>query len=502
MYDCTNCHLYIVQAYKIMVIKKVYRRTLLTFHKSIAILFVKSDGNISHLRKGVLHMKKHSVKRTALSLSVATTLVAVSSMPAATVFSAAAANNTAFPYTMFAASTADGAITVNAKHFCINGSLAANGSIVTEKKANINGAKKENVGGEMIFVGDKLTAKYFSKAQTSDAVAIKQSNVNVNAPLCANGTASLEGNINLNSAVKAGDDISVKGNVMNASNAVFYSAYGDISIDCNNVNLGGIIYAPLGTVTIDANNINLNNAVIIADSIVLNANNVNANYGQSGAQVIGTESEDRAAYFRQYHSWMMDNDINDTIDLISQYYTLKPVDTGEFANLTVMGMPFAISQYEVEGYGNLSIMKLDSAMQMSTIVLTPFEKELPLISTDFMYNGEQHISYIEFYGLCAEENSADFQSVINSLNSLNDKYSGLMSMAPTPAWYDEIRTMGLFKVTDFHTNPLTSEMLHDSLAITLEASKNLPQFNAEQKAAKLAATQAYSNNLVDRKSVV
>ena len=35
-----------------------------------------------------------------------------------------------YPYTMFASSFDDGAITVNAGNFCVNGNVAANGTIV------------------------------------------------------------------------------------------------------------------------------------------------------------------------------------------------------------------------------------------------------------------------------------------------------------------------------------------------------------------------------------
>jgi hypothetical protein len=35
-----------------------------------------------------------------------------------------------YPYTIFASSSEDGAITVNAENFCINGNVATNGTIV------------------------------------------------------------------------------------------------------------------------------------------------------------------------------------------------------------------------------------------------------------------------------------------------------------------------------------------------------------------------------------
>lgn len=100
---------------------------------------------------------------------------------------------------------------------------------------------------------------------------------------------------------------------------------------------------------------------------------------------------------------MMDVEADKVLDLLSQYYTVTPLDAGEFSAISVsaplapgfvVDMDFDVQQYEVEGYGNLSIMKTDGVQQMSTIVLTPFNKDLPLISTDYMFMGENRISYI------------------------------------------------------------------------------------------------------------
>lgn len=440
-------------------------------------------------------MKKQGIKKTAIVLSA---LVSLSALPSAAMPSVFAANDSSFPYALFASSAAKGAITVDAKHFTLNGNIAANGTIETGKKVNINGKKTENAGKEMLFVGDKLTDSYFANAEVSDGLNLSKSNINLNKPLDVIGDASLSGNVNLSSGIKADEDISISGNVSNLNCPVLYSEFGDITIDCNNVNLNGIVYAPLGNVEIRANNINLNNAVIIADTITLVSNNVNANYGKSYADKVGNVSEARADYIHKYNSYLMNKDIDDTLDLISKYYTLTPVDTGEYKQLNIFNMYiFDIAQYKVEGYGNLSIMKTDGANQMATIVLSPFEKDLPLISTDYMFNGESHISYIEFYGLSIDADSQDFQNVVGKLNGLTARYADLMSVTPTPAWYDEIRTTGLFKMTSFTEGDKTAEMLSDSFKTTLEASKKLPQLNDAQKAAKVAAVQQYSDNLVD-----
>ncbi len=46
-----------------------------------------------------------------------------------------------YPYTLFAGSSEESAITVNAGNFCVNGNVATNGTIMSSGNMNINGTK-------------------------------------------------------------------------------------------------------------------------------------------------------------------------------------------------------------------------------------------------------------------------------------------------------------------------------------------------------------------------
>ena len=68
-------------------------------------------------------------------------------------------------------------------------------------------------------------------------------NLNLNKTMDVSGEASLKGNVNMNASLRADSDISISGNVSNFNNAVLYSEFGDITIDCNNVSFTGLICA-------------------------------------------------------------------------------------------------------------------------------------------------------------------------------------------------------------------------------------------------------------------
>ncbi len=453
-------------------------------------------------------MEKYGLKKlTAMAMAFTATLAVPNTLSVLTA-SAYNANDTVFPYTMFASSDDEGAITINSKHFCINGSMASNGTISTSQRANINGAKTENADIDMPFISSSLDESYFSNADTIDDYSISDNNVNINTSLDVAGDASINGNINMHSSIKADEDINISGNVCNINNSVIYSEFGDVVIDSDNVNLNGLIYAPLGNVVITANNVNLNNTVIIADTITLNANNVNANYGRSYAKVIGTDSETKSSYIKKYNSYLMDKEADNILNIISKYYTVTPVDAGEFSNIGisaplapgyVVSMDFEVQQYDVEGYGNLSIMKTDGIQQMSTIVLTPYYQDLPLISTDYMFNGENRISYVEFYGLGV--NGDENMPVFDSLRELPDKYQEFADKAPSSGWFDEVRTMGLFKASDYKADEAMENMLYESFEITLDASTSTPQLDAEQRVVKHDMIQNYVDNLISNPGI-
>ena len=199
-----------------------------------------------------------------------------------------------YPYTMFAASFEDGAITVNAGNFCVNGNVATNGTIVSSGNMNVNGTRTEHANENMLYVLKKLNYSYFSgenvEIYTEDYV-LEDLNINISNPIDVDGTIELTGNINLNSGIKAVDDVTINGEVKNSNDAVVCSETGDINIKTSNVSFNGLIYAPYGDIVIDSDNLNLNNVVIIGQTITIDCPNVNANYNRDLAELIGNVSD-------------------------------------------------------------------------------------------------------------------------------------------------------------------------------------------------------------------
>ena len=200
-----------------------------------------------------------------------------------------------YPYTMFAASEEEGAITINTLNVCINGNIATNGTISsTVDNFNVNGIKTENADEAMIYCFKKLDYAYFkgNDVETySEDYIYEDMNININNPIETEGKIELTGNINLTTGIKAFENIELNGEVENTSESVIFSESGDIVIDTTNLNLNGLVYAPEGCINITAQNLNMNNVIIIADTIRIECPSLNANHNNLMAEFIGTDSE-------------------------------------------------------------------------------------------------------------------------------------------------------------------------------------------------------------------
>ncbi len=199
-----------------------------------------------------------------------------------------------YPYTMFASSNEDGAITINAGNFGLNGRIATNGTVKATTNVDFVGYADENICAEMIYIPNRINSDFFSSGDVEEFDGDydrSEVNININVPISVNGNTDLSGNVTIQSGIKSLNDVTITGDVQNSGNTVIYSKYGDIEIVCNNVNINGLIYAPFGNVNIKANNINLNNTMIIANTITIDTSSINANYSERFGRYFGEVSD-------------------------------------------------------------------------------------------------------------------------------------------------------------------------------------------------------------------
>ena len=195
----------------------------------------------------------------------------------------------------------------------------------------------------------------------------------------------------------------------------------------------------------------------------------------------------------------MNHCVDAAIAELRNHYTLTPVNPGEYDGLTLYGlMKFDVEQYEIEGIGNLSVMRMNvGLMQMSTLVITPRDRNLPLLSTDFMYILGNRTVYVEFYDMVARQDAL-YATLLEDLDAAISMYHQLEDAQITTTWYSSLLTVGAYKNGGFADDPMLEQMLLDCLNVYLENSKEFPMLTEDERTEKMEITESYTHGLVEK----
>lgn len=200
---------------------------------------------------------------------------------------------------------------------------------------------------------------------------------------------------------------------------------------------------------------------------------------------------------------VMNKTLDSGMEKLSGYAELTPVDAGDFEQIRLNGlMKFDVSQYDVKDTGNLSVMTVNMGfMQMVSYVITPYDKNMPLLSMDFMYILGNRKSYAEFYDLVTDKDSAEYSEILDQVKKFADSYSDLEDISTSPAWYDDLMTIALHKKGKRADDEQIKEMFCDAIRCYMENANGLDELSDTEKSDKLALTQEYSDNLISKGGV-
>lgn len=195
----------------------------------------------------------------------------------------------------------------------------------------------------------------------------------------------------------------------------------------------------------------------------------------------------------------MNKAVDSALAAISENYSITEEDCGEYSRMTVYGiMKFNVKKYDVENLGNLSVMTVNvGAMQMASVILNPQEKNLPLVSADYMYMLNNRTCYLELYNL-VEEMDDTYKAVLDDFDGLAEKYTELEDASSSPAWFDSLRTSTRYKHGKPADDALLAEMLGDGFRTVTAAGKDMPELSDEQKKAKNEITKKYTDGLISQ----
>ena len=128
--------------------------------------------------------------------------------------------------------------------------------------------------------------------------------------------------------------------------------------------------------------------------------------------------------------------ISEILRSIENRFPLTEISAGEYSRMKVNGMNFSIRRYTAQGLGNVSVMEAKGffgLMRMDTVMVTPFEKDAPLLSYDRIYAMGNDTLILELYDTCVKAGD------LSVLSEIKDSSSVLPQRDPGTHWYDGIK---------------------------------------------------------------
>ena len=130
----------------------------------------------------------------------------------------------------------------------------------------------------------------------------------------------------------------------------------------------------------------------------------------------------------------------DAAAVLQDKFALKEITPEKYRTMGGPLMRFFLEQYNVEGLGNLCVLKTKAMlglMQLVTVVVTPSSgKNVPFLLVDTMDMGKKHLCYVEYYDCTADGADKD------KLLAASAPYGDVPDYAEKPAWYVKERMAG------------------------------------------------------------
>ncbi|AEY67244.1 Ferredoxin-dependent bilin reductase [Clostridium sp. BNL1100] len=195
---------------------------------------------------------------------------------------------------------------------------------------------------------------------------------------------------------------------------------------------------------------------------------------------------------------MIEKEIKDGLNILNNSYKLIEINCGQFSNLQIQNIAYNIKQYEIVCVGNLLLMESKDSheLQMLSFVITPYYKNLPLFSSDYLFIGEKRNFLVEYYDLVREKNSL-YNAYLKKLQAIKDKYRDLPDMKLKECWYDSLKTVCIAKKTSIAQDDIMLSIFNENLHTFIETEQETDILSESEKKVKLHITRDYVNELVD-----
>lgn len=206
---------------------------------------------------------------------------------------------------------------------------------------------------------------------------------------------------------------------------------------------------------------------------------------------------------REKNRMLIDRRISEGLSFLQSHYTVEKCASDEaISSPRVGGRLHEAVRYDIKGVGNLLTMtcKETDENNLSSFVIMPYAKNLPLISSDYVYSLENRYFLLEVYDLSVRHDEV-YDKGIRNFAKLGEKLTALKDIPTRPCWYDDIRPVCYSKAPGLDQDDLSVSGFMEFLKLFVEMEQAAPFLSGDDLVQKWKINREYADRLIDEGGV-
>ncbi len=186
----------------------------------------------------------------------------------------------------------------------------------------------------------------------------------------------------------------------------------------------------------------------------------------------------------------------DLLPILSRHFTLTPCDTGKYAAFKAGPLKVSTRRYEAAGLGSVSVLEgsaMLGLMKLVTVVINPWQRDIPLFSFDEIGVMKNGTWLVEYYNTVAPGVRLD----MSALQAVKDSLAAVGEYPMGQHWYDDIRySCSIAKKDKASQRPAVAQALNKALAAYAAMAAAAPALSGDAVMEKQRRTAAYVDGLL------
>jgi hypothetical protein len=234
------------------------------------------------------------------------------------------------------------------------------------------------------------------------------------------------------------------------------------------------------------------------------SSNINNNYKPKNIGIIFTFLIISLGLFIIYtairNTIKMNKYIEEILSIFKNNFKLEELELGDAKKLIIKKiLTFNSKVYHIEGLGFISIMKCNiGIMQMITVEINPYEKDLPQITCEFIYLFYKRTFLIRIYDFMLDKKSNKYLNYIKRINEINDKNPDLKKAIIKKNWYDSFVSATIKKTGTVKQENKIINMFKEVLEAYIEFAKESSLLSEEEKEKKYLIIKGFCEKFIEK----